>query len=242
MSNTISEFERRIHYEFKDKSLLRQALTHSTYAYENPGIQGDNERLEFLGDASLQLIISEALYIQREEFPEGDMTKMRSLVVCEQTLADVAKSISLGSHLLLGKGELGTGGRHKPSNLANAMEAVFGAIYMDSDFASVKSTILILLTPYLEMAIAGDLIYDYKSRLLELVQSTRGTSQMRFEIVGEEGPVHERVFTAVVIVDEQIVAGGTGGSKKEAEQNAAKDALKVVRCTREGCILHQLKR
>ena len=168
------------------------------------------------------------------------MTKMRALVVCEQTLADVAKSINLGEYLLLGKGELGTGGRQKPSNTANAMEAVFGAIYLDGGFHAAAEVVTLLLTPYLEMAIAGDLVYDYKSRLLELVQSTRGSSQMRFEIINEDGPVHERVFTAAVIVDEQTVAEGVGNSKKEAEQNAARDALKVLRCTREGCTLHDL--
>ncbi len=232
--------ERQLHYQFTERSLLTRALTHSTYAYENPEVGLDNERLEFLGDAVLQLVISEALFRRRARFPEGDMTKMRALVVCEQTLADVAKSINLGEYLLLGKGELGTGGRQKPSNTANAMEAVFGAIYLDGGFHAAAEVVTLLLTPYLEMAIAGDLVYDYKSRLLELVQSTRGSSQMRFEIINEDGPVHERVFTAAVIVDEQTVAEGVGNSKKEAEQNAARDALKVLRCTREGCTLHDL--
>lgn len=234
----ISELERQLHYVFNEKELLQRALTHSTYAYENAHVDCDNERLEFLGDAVLQLIISEALFLMQDRHPEGDMTKMRSLVVCEQTLADIAKSISLGQHLLLGRGELGTGGRRKPSNTANAMEAVIGAIYLDGGLEAAKSVVTILFTPYLEMAVAGDLVYDYKSRLLELVQSTRGTSQMHFEIVSEEGPVHERIFTAVVIVDETVVAEGIGSSKKEAEQHAAREALKILRCNREGCTLH----
>lgn len=227
--------EKDLNYRFKNRRLLERALTHSTYAYEHPDLGVDNERLEFLGDAVLQLVISEALYAQSARLPEGDMTKKRALVVCEQTLASVAGDIGLGTFLRFGRGELGTGGPKKLSNLSNALEALFGAVYLDGGIEEARRVILLLLASYLEEAIAGRLIYDFKSRLLELVQSTRGTSRMHFEIVGEEGPVHDRTFTARVVVDDQDIAEGRGSSKKDAEQQAARRALGMLSCTRDGC-------
>ncbi|MDD2373730.1 MAG: ribonuclease [Clostridiales bacterium] len=235
-TNQLNSFCRGVDYKFSDIKLLNEALTHSTYAYEhrNQGLT-DNERLEFLGDAVLDLVISEILFRNTEGFAEGYMTKTRALVVCENTLADVARVIRLGDYLMLGRGEEATGGRDKPSNLSNAMEALFGAVFIDGGFEQASRIITRLLGEPLEQALKGKMVYDYKSKLLELVQSTRGNSTMRFEIINEEGPVHDRTFTAAVIVDENEIAQGQGSSKKEAEQQAARAALQNLDCTRSGC-------
>lgn len=228
--------EEKIGYVFRDRDILLQALTHSTYAYEHRQENlMNNERLEFLGDAVLDLVISDALFRQPEHDAEGIMTKTRALVVCENTLAQVAQSLDLGWLLLMGRGETATGGREKPSNLANAVEALFGAIYLDGGYEQVELTIRRLLREPLRQARSGDLVYDYKSRLLEWVQGTRGVSTLRFQILDESGPVHERSFTAGIFVDDQLVATGTGCSKKEAEQQAAREALDNLNCDRQGC-------
>jgi ribonuclease-3 len=230
------KLEKAIGHQFADIRLLREALTHSTYAYERRNDQvTDNERLEFLGDAVLDLAISDVLYRNHKSHAEGFMTKTRALVVRETTLALLAKDLGTGDLLLLGKGEEATGGRDKPSNLANAVEAIFGAIYLDAGFEKACQVIRTLLEEPLRLALAGDLVYDYKSRLLELVQATRGGSTLRFQILDESGPVHERLFTAGVLVDEQLVSTGTGCSKKEAEQQAAREALDKLDCDRSGC-------
>ena len=214
-------------YSFRDPLLLETALTHSTYAYENRDSE-NNERIEFLGDAVLQLVISEQLFLLQDKLKEGEMTKTRSLGVCEETLARAAKDISLDRYLRLGKGELQTGGAEKPSNLSNSLEAVFGAIYLDGGIEAARSVITSLLSPYLELALSGKIQYDFKSRLLELVQTTKGQSTLSFAIVDEEGPVHNRKFTAAAILDDLEIAYGCGTSKKEAEQMAAERALSIM--------------
>ncbi len=234
--NNAREFCRKNKILYNHIEFLRSALTHSTFAYENSNlVKHDNERLEFLGDAVLQLTISDALFQIKPNLDEGLMTKYRALVVCEDTLAQVAQQLDLGNHLYLGKGEEMTGGRKKHSNLANGLEAVYGAIYLDQGLQYVQEIILQHLQPFIDLAVSGELIYDFKSRLLELVQSTKGNSTMKFEIIDEEGPVHERIFTAAVIVNNNLVAEGKGGSKKEAEQNAAKSALEKLLCDNSGC-------
>ncbi|MGI6559844.1 MAG: ribonuclease III [Saccharofermentanales bacterium] len=234
--NSSKKFCQKNKIKFDNLELIKSALTHSTYAYENQGeVKYDNERLEFLGDAVLQLTISDVLFRLKPEINEGLMTKYRALVVCEDTLTQVAYDLNLGKHLYLGKGEEMTGGREKASNLSNALEAVFGAIYLDQGFAYVKEIIMQYLGKYVELAIAGKMIYDFKSRLLELVQSTKGNSTMSFEIINEEGPVHDRIFTAAVILDEKKISTGKGSSKKEAEQKAAKIALQILSCDINGC-------
>lgn len=225
-----------IGHDFRQQDLLVQALTHSTYAYEHRVEKiVDNERLEFLGDAVLDLVISDFLFREGASFSEGVMTKTRALIVCESTLTRVARSLGLGQLLMLGKGELTTGGGDKSSNLANAMEAVFGAVYLDAGYNKARSIILRLLDEFVQQALTGEMVYDYKSRLLEMVQGTRGNSTLRFVIINEEGPVHDRLFTAAVIVDEKQIAVGSGSSKKEAEQKAAREALGVLSCSRQGC-------
>ncbi len=237
MNNAVKFCENtRINYN--DIEFMQSALTHSTYAYENSTVvKHDNERLEFLGDAVLQLTISNVLFHLKPEINEGMMTKYRALVVCEDTLAQVAYDLDLGSYLYLGKGEEMSGGREKASNLSNAVEAVYGAIYLDQGYDYVRKVIVSHLQHYIDLAVAGKMIYDFKSRLLELVQSTRGNSTMNFEIINEEGPVHERIFTAAVNVDQKRIATGKGTSKKLAEQEAAKFALQILSCDRNGCLI-----
>jgi ribonuclease-3 len=225
-----------IGHDFRQQDLLVQAITHSTYAYEHRVEKiVDNERLEFLGDAVLDLVVSDFLFREGAAFSEGVMTKTRALIVCENTLALVARNLGLGQIILLGKGELSTGGGEKSSNLANAMEAVFGAVYLDAGYNKARSIILRLLDEFIQQAMTGAMVYDYKSRLLEMVQGTRGNSTLRFAIINEEGPVHERIFTAAVIVDDNQIAIGSGSSKKDAEQKAAREALSVLSCSRQGC-------
>ncbi len=225
-----------IGHDFRQQDLLVQAITHSTYAYEHRAEKiVDNERLEFLGDAVLDLVVSDFLFREGAIFSEGVMTKTRALIVCENTLALVARRLGIGQLLLLGKGELTTGGGDKSSNLANAMEAIFGAVYLDAGYNKARLIILRLLDEFVQQALTGEMVYDYKSRLLEMVQGTRGNSTLRFAIINEEGPVHERIFTAAVIVDDNQIAVGSGSSKKDAEQKAAREALGVLSCSRQGC-------
>ncbi len=236
----MQDLEQALGHSFSNQQLLSRALTHSTYAYEHrQRYLVNNERLEFLGDAVLDLAISDALFQQKDQFDEGFMTKTRALLVREETLAQLARDLYVGELLLLGKGESATGGRSKPSNLANAMEAIFGAIYLDAGFAKACQVIRLLLEEPFRLALAGDLVYDYKSRLLELVQATRGGSSMHFQILAETGPVHERTFTAGVLVDEQLVATAKGSSKKEAEQNAARLALQKLDCDLTSCLISE---
>ncbi len=236
----IEQLMARIGYRFRDESLLVEALTHSTYAYETRSKSiMDNERLEFLGDAVLDLVISDFLFLDPAQFAEGYMTKTRALVVCEATLAEVAKAISLGDYLRLGKGEDATGGRNKPSNLANAVEAVIGGAYQDGGLETAVQIVRHLLEPHLMKALSGNIVYDYKSRLIEMVQSSRSNNSLKFTILNEEGPVHERQFTAGVVFNDVLIGEGIGSSKKEAEQKAAQAALRLLTCDRRKCWLDE---
>ena len=216
--------EARIGYAFHDPSLLETALTHSTYAYEHRSQHlVSNERLEFVGDGILDFLVAETLYRRAPDRDEGYLSKTRALIVCEATLSSIAVDIGMGNCLLMGKGESMTGGREKPSNLSNAMEALFAACYYDGGFDAAKELVLRLMASPIEEALRGELIFDYKSRLLELVQAKGSLHTARFAIVSEDGPVHERVYTASVFIDEAEVCSGQGLSKKQAEQEAAKN-------------------
>ena len=226
MPPACQQLEADMGHTFKKAELLIEALTHSTYAYEHryEGVIS-NERLEFLGDAVLDLAIGDELFRLDEKYDEGFMSKTRALVVCESTLAHLARQLGVGNILSLGKGEAATGGMTKPSNLSNAMEALFGAIYLDAGFEKARSVILNLLAGPLQEALAGSIVFDYKSKLLEYAQSMNSIGQLRFIILDEQGPVHEKQFTAGVILNERLIGRGIGSSKKEAEQQAAKAAL-----------------
>ena len=218
----MEEVEKIIHYTFKNKKLLKQALTHSSYANEKKlGKLGCNERLEFLGDAVLEIVTSDFLYHKYTEKPEGDLTKIRASIVCEPTLAYCAEAINLGSYLFLGKGEDATGGRNRNSVVSDAMEAVIGAIYLDGGFASAKE--------YIHRFILNDiehkqLFYDSKTILQEIIQS-RQDGELSYEILKEEGPDHNKSFEVRALVGDQEIGRGKGRTKKAAEQLAAYNGI-----------------
>jgi len=221
----LSSLEKLLDYSFTDKELLIMSLTHSTYAYEHRSAETyDNERLEFLGDGILDFVAADALFRRKKSCDEGYLSKTRALIVCESTLAGIARELGIGRFLLLGKGEESTGGREKPSNLANVMEAIFAAVYLDGGFDKARDLILRVLSDSIETALSGEILFDYKSKVLELAQTKGSVHSVRFEIVDESGPVHDRSYTAAVFMDDKLFGQGVGHSKKLAEQEAAKIA------------------
>ncbi len=208
-------------YLFRSRDLLLEALTHPSHAYEEREERGDNQRLEFLGDAVLQLVVSEYLYTANTDAPEGEMTKLRARLVCEPTLTQIARSLGLGDYLRLGHGESLTGGADNPSNLSDALEAVFGAVYLEAGLETTASLILRLLHPYIEQALRGELSYDHKSRLYEWAQAG-GDREVTFRVLEEEGPEHDRVYKIGLFLNGQLQASGKGKTKKAAEQEASR--------------------
>ena len=216
------EFQRVIGHRFHQGGLLVQALTHSSYANEKRMKKhSDNERLEFLGDAVLEIVTSEYLYKKYPQMPEGELTKQRASLVCEPTLADRARELGLGQYLLLGKGEDLTGGRDRKSILSDALEAVIGAVYLDGGFASAKEFIL---TYVLKDIMREQLFYDSKTILQEIVQG-KNMGALRYKLVGEKGPDHAKIFTVELSIGQRRISSGEGHTKKDAEQNAAYSAL-----------------
>ena len=209
--------EEKLGYVFKDKNLIKLALTHSSYANEH-NIEC-NERLEFLGDAVLELAMSRKLY-DTIDLDEGVLTKMRAKAVCESALDLYASKIDLSSYLYLGKGEEATGGRTRPAIIADATEAVLGAIYLDGGFEEAREIVKKFFEPYFYDVLKNK---DYKSMLQEKLQSEKRS--IRYEIVRDEGPANNKTFEAVVYMDEILMGRGIGKTKKEAQQQAAKDAL-----------------
>lgn len=218
----LHEFEQKIGYQFQNIRLLQQALTHSSYANEKRMSKlANNERLEFLGDAVLELTSSEFLYHTHEKMFEGEMTKLRASLVCEPTLAYCAREIDLGEYLLLGKGEITTGGKERDSILSDAMEAVIGAIYIDGGFTSAKE--------YIHKYILSDidnkkLFFDSKTILQEIIQADY-KEPLVYEMRGEEGPDHNKTFTVAAVIGEKELSIGKGRTKKAAEQAAAYQAI-----------------
>lgn len=211
---------------FQDPQLLQLALTHSSWTFEQGLDKSEcNERLEFLGDAVLELCVSEALYKLAGDLPEGQMTKIRSLLTREETLAQIAEDLNLGSFLRMGKGEQATGGCEKASNLSNAVEALIAAIYLDQGYDYVYAWIQKVIDPYAQAALAGRLHYDYKSVLQEYVQALNPKPQIAYKIVDAQGPDHNKCFTCALYLDDQELARADGHSKKDAEQAAAAHAL-----------------
>lgn len=221
------KIEDYLDYKFKNSELLLEALTHSSYKNENKNYLGnDNERLEFFGDAILGFIIAEHLFNRLKNYPEGTLTKYRAKIVCEETLAEMALKMSLGDSMRFGKGELVTGGKERPSILADALESLIGAIYLDSDFQTARRIVLTILNEKIELAITGKLILDYKTALQELVQKD-GYREIKYNVVEEFGPDHSKTFIIAVEIDSRFRGQGRGKSKKEAEQSAAKNALEM---------------
>ncbi len=211
------KLEEKIGYRFKDRELLRQALTHSSFTNEQKiNRQKNYERLEFLGDAVLELASSKFFFLNNEDMTEGQMTKMRSSMVCEPALAFCAKDLDLGEYIFLGKGEEATGGRERDSIVSDVMEALIGAIYLDSGFEEAEKFILQFILSDLE---SKQLFYDSKTILQEKVQK-KGQS-LRYELVGESGPDHDKQFTVEAYIDDKAISRGTGRTKKSAEQQAA---------------------
>ncbi|MCL2286392.1 MAG: ribonuclease III [Firmicutes bacterium] len=216
----------QLSYDFKRTALLRQAVTHSSFVHEQ-GLAADesNERLEFLGDAVLELCISDLLYHRYPGLTEGQLTQRRANLVCEPTLAAIARHLKLGDYLLLGQGEAREKGREKDSILSDALESVFGAIYLDGGIDAVRNIVFTIFGPIAEKALKQE--KDSKSTLQELLQkNSRETAA--YEIVDETGPPHQREFTAIVSHKGKILGRGKGKSKKEAEQSAASVALKKL--------------
>lgn len=208
--------------------LYLQALTHSSYVHEQPELnQMHNERLEFLGDAVLDLIVSERIFLLYPHLPEGKLSRIRAGVVCSSCLADRAKLIDLGSYLRLGKGEEASGGREKDTLLADAFEALIGAIYLDKGLKSVEAFVMPLLEEGIIAAESGSYLDDFKSALQERFQKERGLVP-RYSVLSEEGPDHSKIFTVGVFVDSEILGQGKGRSKKEAEQRAAQSAWQDI--------------
>lgn len=212
--------------EWHDPNYLIQALTHSSYAHENKNVTMEhNQRVEFLGDAVLELAISDFLYRNYPEYPEGALTKVRAGIVCEGSLASISRQLNLGEFLLMGRGEERSGGRQRPSILADAMESLIGAIYLDSGMEAASRFVLEKLDPVItEVAKTGGIVADYKTQLQELVQQT-SENRLSYRIVEEYGPDHCKTFVAVVSYQGNQWGTGTGRTKKEAEQAAAKIAL-----------------
>ncbi|RDY33023.1 ribonuclease III [Lachnotalea glycerini] len=220
------DLETRIGYQFKESGLLRQAMTHSSFSNEHRLSRlTSNERLEFLGDAVLEIVTSDFLYSKYTKFPEGDLTKIRASIVCEQTLAFCTREIELGKYLLLGKGEDLTGGRDRNSIVSDAMEALIGAIYLDGGFANAKEFIYKFILSDIEHK---QLFYDSKTILQEIVQSDY-KDELIYKLIGEEGPDHNKKFIVDAMIGDNIVGHGIGRTKKAAEQEAAYSAIVKLR-------------
>lgn len=224
----LAEFEKKIGYSFKDKALLRHALSHTSYTNEH-GMEkhASNERLEFLGDAIVDMVVSDYLYRHSSTEPEGTLTKWRASVVCESSFAHIAAGMDYGTYLLLGKGEEATGGRSRSSVLADAFEAVIAAIYLDSDIQTVSEWIIRHLKEEIALAVEGKTAKDYKTLLQELVQKGEH-GKVSYRVTDERGPDHAKMFCVEVLIDGQRVADGSGTSKKDAEQAAAGAAVKAI--------------
>lgn len=224
----LKELEETIGYDFQDKDLLLLALTHSSYANEhrkNKKLRGNNERLEFLGDAVLELTISDYLFHEYPDRDEGKLTRLRSSLVCEHTLSICARDISLGRFLVLSKGEDSTGGRERASILSDAFEALIGAIYLDGGMEQAVEFIRVNLLKDVE---DKSLFYDAKTILQELVQS-RGAGKLSYRLTGATGPDHDKDFSVVAYIGDRAYASGVGKTKKSAEQVAAYETILQLR-------------
>lgn len=225
--DNIQCFEKVIGYEFKNKDYILEALTHSSYSNENKKFNF-NERFEFLGDSVLGVVVSDYLFKAEKNLPEGELTKLRANIVCEESLNEVANSICLGEYMLLGKGEEATGGRQRISILADATEAVIAAIYLDGGLVCARDFILKFMGDIIQDTRKGNIFRDYKTHLQELLQS-RGENNIWYNLIDEKGPDHNKRFVMEVGINDIVLGIGEGKSKKEAEQLAARAGLKNIR-------------
>ncbi|MGI5963882.1 MAG: ribonuclease III [Lawsonibacter sp.] len=221
----MKSLEEKLEYHFQNRELLENALTHSSCANESRGKLHSNERLEFLGDSILGMVVADHLYRNHPDLPEGELTRTRAALVCEESLVEVAQSLGLGSYLRLGKGEEAGGGRKRPSIQADAVEAVLAAVYLDGGIGSVRK---IIQKYILSREVAGlTKPRDYKTALQELVQRESG-QVLQYRLTGEEGPDHDKRFFIAVDLNGTAIGTGNGRSKKEAEQMAAKAAIESL--------------
>lgn len=222
----MNNFEKNLGYEFKNKALLKRALTHSSYANENRSAEGSNERLEFLGDSVLSVIVAEHIFRNFKHLPEGELTKIRASVVCESALYEFSKELDIGSYLLLGKGEVINGGNKRPSILADAFEAVLAAVYLDGGIEPARKHVLRFVDPKLRH-LTTVAFKDYKTALQEVIQKNP-EEELQYVLTGESGPDHAKVFTVEVHLNSNVIGKGKGPSKKRAEQEAARQALELM--------------
>lgn len=220
----LNEFESIIGYSFKDISILNNALTHSSYVASKADFLEHNERLEFIGDAILDMVISLQLYSKCKNSPEGSLTRFRAGIVCEQSLYNASNRLKLGQYLLLSRGEENTGGRGRVSILADAFEALIAAIYLDGGIKKSKAFILNNLGDIINDAVENRIFSDYKSFLQEHVQKNN-TGKLSYKLLKEEGPDHNKTFEIALYLNNSIVGRGEGHSKKDAQQAAARDAI-----------------
>ena len=221
----LQELERGLGYQFRNRALLENALTHSSYANERRDGRASNERLEFLGDSILGFVVADFLYHRMPDKPEGDLTRVRADLVCERNLAKAAIGIGLGIHLLLGHGEDQGGGRTRDSILADAMESILAAAYLDGGFSAAKGIIDRLILTEIPKGRPGN--FDYKTMFQELVQREKD-QVIQYELVGESGPDHDKLFSVEVSLNGTVVGVGKGRSKKKAEQAAAEQAVAAL--------------
>lgn len=223
MDDELLSLETKIGYHFSDPAVLVHALMHSSYTNEmRLDKEKNNERLEFLGDAVLELVTSEYVYKEYSDLSEGDLTKLRASIVCEQALSTCAKDLNLGIYLLLGKGEDNSGGRERDSILSDTLEAVIGAIYLDGGFTNAKEFIKSFILNDLK---DKDLFFDSKTILQEIIQNEDNRQRLRYKLLSESGPDHNKTFTVAVCLGNDEIGCGSGRTKKAAEQEAAYQAI-----------------
>lgn len=221
-----SEFEAKIGYTFKNKELLHEALSHSSYANEPSHKGNSNERLEFLGDSVLSIVVSVYLFTHFKHLPEGELTKIRASLVCEKALYEFSKKIDLGQHILLGKGEENSGGRERPSIVSDAFEAVIAAVYLDGGMEKVTDYVLGFMPEHLDKSNVKKL-NDYKTVLQEIIQQNPD-EKVEYVLKDQIGPDHDRKFVVQVTLNSNVIGTGEGHSKKQAEQMAAREALSLM--------------
>lgn len=222
----MKELEKKLEYSFKNASYLKTALTHSSYANEKRHGTKCNERLEFLGDAVLSMVVSDYIFLNCPQLPEGELTKLRASLVCEQSLCGFAKSLGLGEHLLLSKGEINSKGNERPSILADAFEAVIAAIYLDGGMSKAREFVLRFIVQAVKSP-KPKRFKDYKTDLQEIVQQNPEET-LSYALVDESGPDHNKHFVVEVRLNNNVIGKGGGRSKKEAEQQAARQALELM--------------
>ena len=226
LDKNLEEFQGKIRYYFNDKELLIEALSHSSYANEKRKGRNSNERLEFLGDSVLSIVVSQYLFEHFTHLPEGELTKIRASLVCEKSLYEFAKQIDLGDHILLGKGEENTGGRERVSILADAFEAVIAAVFLDGGLEAARRHILKFIPKDIDDRKPVS-FSDHKTILQEIIQKNP-EEKVEYKLVGQSGPDHNKAFKVQVRLNSNVIGTGIGRSKKEAEQMAAKEALELM--------------